>query len=185
MIYFISSSVTTGLFQIVDTPAITNERIAIILGIVTLVLAIAVFASCRTFLSLLRLIGVQISPENKVYRVFNKYHLWYWWLFGVTLVAHIMMSVFHTGLPEAGDPDAGTHWAILILGLGSAIFAVMLFASCRFAPRLLTTGKPDSLFKNMTYNLLYRYHNYYWLLLLLLVAGHFTVSYLHVGVWPR
>ena len=164
---------------------VINERISIIMGIITLVLALAVFASCRTFLSLARLSGWKNPEENKIYRAFNRFHLWYWWLFGVSLVAHIMMSVFHTGLPKAGDPDAGIHWAILALGLGSAILAVVSFASCRFFPRLLAAQKPGGLLKNITYKLFYQNHNYYWLLLFLLVAAHFTVSYLHAGIWPR
>ncbi len=184
MINLVSSPVTNKLFEIASPSAVINERIAIILGVITLVLAVSVFASCRTFLSILKFFGLKFSSENKVYRAFNKFHLWYWWLFGVSLVAHIMMAVFHTGLPQAGDPDAGTHWTILALGLSAGILTGVLFASCRFFPRLLTPKKPGSLLKNVTYNMFYRYHNYYWLLLLLVVAGHFTLSYLHAGIWP-
>jgi hypothetical protein len=165
--------------------AVYNERISIILGIITLLLALAVFVSCRTFLSLMHVFGWKNPGENKIYRMFNKLHLWYWWLFGVTLVAHIMMSVIHTGLPQAGDPDAGVHWAILGLGLVSAVMAVLVFSSCRFVPRLLSVQKPDSLLKNVTYNLFYRKHNYYWPLLLVMVAAHFTISFLHAGIWPH
>lgn len=185
MIFLLSLPIAHKSLEITGPTAIYNERIAIIMGIFTLMLALAVFLSCRTFFSLAHLLGWKTPGENKIYRVFNKYHVWYWWLFGVSLVAHIMMSVVHTGLPQAGDPDAGIHWIILILGLASAILAVIIFASCRFLPRVLSAQKSGGLLKNVRYNLFYRYHNYYWLLLLLMVAAHFTVSFLHAGIWPR
>ena len=167
------------------TPTIINERIAIMLGVATAVLALAVFISCRIFLSLMKFFGWKNPGENRVYRAFNRHHLLYWWLFGVVLLAHVMMAVFHTGLPKAGDPGAWVHWVILILGFFSALAAMSLFVSCRFSPRLFTAGRPKSFFENVTYKLLYRFHNYYWLLLLGLVAAHFTIGFLHAGIWPK
>jgi hypothetical protein len=125
------------LFDISLQPAVYNERIAIILGLVTLVLALAIFASCRTFVSLLQRLGLENPSQNKFYQGFYKYHLYYWWGFGVSLLAHVMMVTLHTGLPKSGDPDAGVHWVILILGLASAVSGVVLFFSCRILPRLL------------------------------------------------
>ena len=96
--------------------AVYGERTAIVLGFATLVLALAAFASCRTFASVLTRLGAKDPARNKAYRAFNRYHLYYWWFFGVAVLAHVMMATFHTGLPKAGDPDAGIHWVILGLG---------------------------------------------------------------------
>ena len=164
--------------------SVYSERTAIILGFVTLALALAAFASCRTFVSLLTRLGVKNPTRSQAYRGFNRYHLYYWWFFGVAFLAHVMMATFHTGLPEAGDPDAGVHWAILILGLASGISSVAVFASCRILPRLLAPTVPKLSLTNKPYRSFFGYHSYYWLALVLLVAAHFLTVYLHTGAWP-
>ena len=54
----------------VDLTAIYNERTAIVLGFVTLILLLAVFFSCRTFISLLQKLGVNNPTDNRFYRTF-------------------------------------------------------------------------------------------------------------------
>jgi hypothetical protein len=172
------------LFDISSQPAVYNERIAIILGLVTLVLALAIFASCRTFVSLLQRLGLENPSQNKFYQGFYKYHLYYWWGFGVSLLAHVMMVTLHTGLPRSGDPDAGVHWVILILGLASAVSGVVLFFSCRILPRLLAPKTPRLSLSNKAYKTFFTYHTYHWWTFALFVAAHFIISYIHAGVWP-
>lgn len=171
-------------FQISAQAAVYNERIAISLGFVTLALALAIFISCRSFVTLLMRFGLKNPTKNKAYQSFYRYHTYYWWFFGVSVVSHIMMATLHTGLPQAGDPDAGIHWIILILGLMSALSGLALFASCRAYSRLLTPAIPKLSFTGRTYKSFFSYHSYYWLVFALLVAGHFVVSYLHAGIWP-
>ena len=119
--------VVAVLFQISDLSAIYNERLAIILGILTLISITAVFASCRICLSWISRLRMKNHTQIKIYAFFNKYHLYYWWAFGILLVAHFMVGVLHTGLPQANDPDANVHWFILGLGFFSAVTASSLF----------------------------------------------------------
>lgn len=176
--------VNTILFQASDMTAIYNERLAIILGLVTLVLGLVVFFSCRTCVSWLSRLGVKNLMKARGYSMFYQYHLYYWWAFGVSVVAHFMISIIHTGLPQADYPDANIHWITLGLGLFSFITALVLFSSCRILPRLAAMIKPKSLFNNTMYKVLFRYHPHYWWILALLVVAHFTVSYNHTGIWP-
>ena len=128
--------------------------------------------------------GLKNPTKNKAYQSFYRHHTFYWWFFGVSLVSHIMMGTLHTGLPQAGDPDASIHWIILILGLAGALSALALFSSCRASPRLLAPAIPKLSFASKTYKSFFSYHSYYWGALALLVAGHFAVSYIHAGIWP-
>ncbi len=173
-----------ALFEISNQSAIYNERVAIILGLATLTLALAAFTSCRTFVSLLTRLGVRNPTDNVAYQTFNKRHLYYWWFFGVLALAHVMMSTFHTGLPEAGDPDAGVHWIILALGLASALSGVALFSSCRLSPKLLAPVIPKLSLASQAYRSFFGYHSHYWWVFAVLVAVHFAASYLHAGIWP-
>lgn len=171
-------------YKITGTAAIYNERIAIILGLVTLLAAIATFASCRTLFYIFNSFGVS-TVKSKAYQLFSRYHSYYWFIFGAALVAHLMMAIFHTGLPQAGDADAGVHWIILILGFVGMLSTVVLFTTCKISPRLLAPATPKLSLKNNVYRTVFQYHSYYWLAFALSIAGHFVVGYLHAGIWPK
>ncbi len=174
----------TILFQASGITAVYNERLAIIFGFITLASGLSAFLSCRVCISWLSHLGLKNPTQIKGYSAFYKYHLYYWWAFGVSLVAHFMVATLHTGLPQAGDPDAGVHWIILGLGLFSGVSASSLFFSCRVLPRLVAMATPKKPFNNPLYRAYNKYHSYYWVILALLATAHFIVSYNHTGVWP-
>jgi hypothetical protein len=161
-----------------------NERVAIILGLITLLLALASFISCRSCLSWLNRFGVKNLLNQKGYLAFYKFHSIFWWLFGVSLVSHVFMAVGHTGLPEAGDPDAFSHWIILIPGFFGALFSLSIFSSCRIFPRLVSPAKPGRTLNNPIFKIFYKYHVYYWLAFGLLILSHFLAGFSHTGLWP-
>jgi hypothetical protein len=176
--------VSLTLNEIADRSAIYNERLAIVLGLLTLTLAAASFISCRSCLSRLKYLRLPDPTKIKGYSSFYKYHLYYWWAFGVFLVSHVLVAIAHTGLPQAGDPDAGAHWTILGLGFFSALSSSVVFCSCRVLPRLAALVSPGSLFNNTAYKFLFRYHAYFWIIFFLLAFSHFAAGYHHAGIWP-
>jgi len=101
---------------------------------------------------------------------------------GLTL--HFLSAVMHTAIPKAGDPDAPVHWAILGFAFGAALMTGAVLSSCRSTAALLNTFTGKSPVANKRYFSFYRYHACYWLILVLAIAGHFTASYIHIGVWP-
>jgi len=171
-------------YQVASPTSIYSERIAIIFGFITLVFALAIFFSCRTFVSLMTKLGVKNLLQWKPYKKFYQYHLYYWWLFGIAVLAHVIMGTIHTGLPKSGDPDAGIHWSILILGAVSLVSGIILFFSCRIIPRLISPTLPNINTENKTYFSIFKYHSYYWILFVLSVAVHFIITFIHTGVWP-
>ncbi len=177
-------TVLTALSSTTGLTATYNERLAIVFGLLTLASGLLVFLTCRICVGLLGRLGWKNPVRSKMYGFFYRYHIYYWWTFGVLLVAHFMVAVLHTGLAQGGNPDAGTHWAILGLGLFGAFSSASLFFSCRVLPRLIALATPKEPLNNPIFSGFYRYHAYYWLALALLVAAHFAVSYNHAGTWP-
>ena len=165
-------------------PVIINERIAIILGVVTLTLGIAAFASCKTCFSIFRRFGWGNPLDNKGYRLFFRYHSYYWWAFGIVLISHIFIAFVHTGLPQAGDPGAWIHWVILSLGLVTALSAGVQFFSCRICFKFLSRQKSSDFFNNRTLQPFFKFHSYYWIIFFLLAFVHFAAGYYHAGIWP-
>jgi len=163
---------------------IYNERLTVILGFVTLAAALATFVSCRSCLSFLGRLGWKIPTESGPYRAFYKYHGYYWWVFILGLTLHFLAAVMHTAIPAPGDPDAPIHWAILGFALGAAVMTGAVLSSCRSLNSLVNTFTGKAPTSNKRYFSFYRYHSYYWLILILALAGHFAASYIHIGVWP-
>lgn len=172
------------LYAAAGSSAIYNERLAIVLGVLTLLSVLAVYLSCRTCLNWATRLGWKDLAHNRIYAAFSRFHLYYWWAFGVLMVAHLLIAVIHTGLPESGDPDAAVHWWTLGLGLFSALTAVVVFSSCRVMPRLINMANQAKPLNNRVYRSFFQLHSYYWLVLALLAAAHFGVTFSHIGIWP-
>ena len=172
-------------YQIAVDLGIYYERIAVVLGFVTLVAALATFASCRSFINLISRYTRKNLLENRAYQSFYKYHTYYWWSLFVILIIHMMSAGIHTYLlPAPDDPDALAHW--LILGFAFAILATISiqFASCRSFASLVEFITQSNPVKFRVYKGFYRFHAYYWWLFLSAVAGHIIASSIHTRIWP-
>ena len=172
------------LFEASNATPIYNERLAIVLGLITLLLAVTSFISCRTCVSWLKYLGLQNITTSRGYETFNRYHIYYWWAFGVFLTSHVLVAVAHTGWPQAADPDAGIHWSILGIGALSSLSSGIVFSSCRVLPRLAAMASSKSPISNPGYRFFFKYHTYYWGIFLSLAVVHFAISYSHAGIWP-
>jgi len=171
------------LFAASGPAAAYAERIAIVLGVITLVTGLTAFFSCRTFVGLLARVNVR-PTKSPVFQAFYQRHLYYWWAFGVAVVSHFLMAVLHTGLPQRGDPDAGVHWVILGIGFAGAVASAALFSSCRVYPRLVGRALKGFNTAGKAYRSLFKYHSYYWWVFAALVGVHFAVGFIHAGIWP-
>ncbi len=80
------------MFQISGNVGLYGERLAVALGFVTLVSALATFSSCRSCLSFLGRFGLKSPIERRWYRSFYRYHGYYWWAFLFVLVLHLFVS---------------------------------------------------------------------------------------------
>jgi hypothetical protein len=172
------------ILQAASGPGLYGERLVIILGFVTLLSAIATFATCRSCLSFLSRFGLKNPMGMRWYQPFYKYHGYFWWIFLMGLFLHFLTAIMHTSIPAVSDPDGQIHWIILSLGFASAVMVASILASCRSLVGLLDLFREKHLLSNKKYLPFYRFHSYYWLILIVLTAGHFTSSYIHAGIWP-
>ena len=161
-----------------------GERLAVVLGYITLVSGLAAFATCRVCISLVEKAGFHDPLQHKWYRAIFKYHGYYWPVLWITLVLHVMTALMHTQFPQIGDPDAAIHLYILLAGLVSLIALIVLGFSCRTFGGIvnLFTGKTPLQFR--LFGKFYMRHGLYWLILLAVFAVHFVFAYRHIGFWP-
>ena len=66
---------------------------------------------------------------------------------------------------------------ILVTGIINLVFVLLLFFTCRFIPRSKLT---KSWINQKWFKLLYRYHSYFWWVLIPSVLIHFVVVILHI-----
>lgn len=162
-----------------------NERLAILLGLITVAFAVAVFVSCRTCVVLLERLGLKNPTANKGYQVFYRYHGYYWWGFWFVLLLHALVGLMHGfSVPESIDPDAYLHVPILWLGVAAVGAALVMVSSCRSPLAFLNQFRGNPGPGGRVYRLFFQYHTYYWLVLALAVAAHFALGYYHAGIWP-
>jgi hypothetical protein len=170
------------IYAITGDLGLFGEREAVVLGFISLGLFLAMALSCRSFPALAARLKIGRLTESKPYRVFFRYHSFYWYGFFLVLILHIGTGLMHTSLPQAGDPDEGIHWAILIFA-GSVLLSLgLVFSSCRSCVSLMSLLGRNPLAGG--YKIYYRLHSYLWVLLLLALVGHLTASYIHIGFWP-
>ena len=172
------------MFQISSGAALYGERLAVALGFVTLISAVATFATCRSCLSFLSFFGLKNPIEARWYRPFYKYNGYYWWVFLLGLALHLLTSIMHTAIPTAGDPDAQIHWIILSFAFVSLILTAVALSSCRSMASFLGLFMEKGPMAHIFYQSFYRYHSYYWVVLISAIAGHFIAAFVHTGIWP-
>jgi hypothetical protein len=126
---------------------------------------------------------VKNPSGNPRYRSFFKYHSFYWWGFMFLLILHLLVGVMHISYRQPADPDAYLHIYIFLTGGMAFIVTLIVYLSCRSFTFFLNlvTGK-NSLSGNL-FTKVYHFHNYYWIMLVLIAIAHFTFGYLHTGVW--
>ena len=172
------------LFLAAGNIAIYNERLTIILGLITLLFALAAFTSCRCYPSLLTRLRLKDPSESGWYQTFNKYHAYYWWMLWLVLVLHVITALMHTELPAFGESEASIHRYILGTGLISFVSILVLGFSCRSLVKIIDLFAGKSPLEARAYDAFYKYHPYYWLFFFLIITAHLAFSYAHVGIWP-
>jgi len=174
------------LFQPSDVITLDEERTAIVLGLLTFTLALAILLSCRSWVSLLNRLGFQSPLNNRVYRSFYNYHTYYWWGFGFVITLHLLTGIMHVGVINTiRDPDAYLHWYSIWTGLaGFVALSIVILTSCRSFAHTLAFLMQKSPLTNKIYRSFYRYHSYYWFPFVAIIIAHFTIGYIHAGIWP-
>ncbi len=173
-------------FQALTGLEVYNERLAIVLGLLTLIIALFTLASCRSCLGVFRRLGLKDPLQNTAFHIFYQAHAYLWWALGFLLAMHIMVGAMHAAYTiSPGDSDAYVHWRVIWAGVaGLVLIGGFVVTSCRsFAHALdFLTNKPSMSMK--IYRGFYRYHSYYWVIFILAALGHFLLGYFHAGIWP-
>ncbi len=160
-----------------------GERLAVLLGYLTFGLFVGMGLTCRNFVSLMARFGLETVTASAPYQAVFRLHPYFWYGLVLVLPMHMFVGILHTELPVAGDPDELIHWLILIFGGSTLLSVALVFSNCRSCASVLKWFRSGNIFAGV-YGRYYQFHAWFWIILLLALAGHLAASYAHVGFWP-
>ena len=95
--HFMMATFHTGLPQPGDPDAGIHWLI-LALGMASAVSGLTLFSSCRAYPRLMSPAVPKLSFQSATYRMFFRYHSYYWWVFGLLVAAHFVASYLHAGI---------------------------------------------------------------------------------------
>jgi cytochrome b561 len=96
VVHAMSASIHTELLPKADDPDALAHWIIIGFAFGTLVALSVQFASCRSCASLIDFFSQQSPLKSRVYKVFYKFHAYYWWIFLAAVAGHVIAASVHT-----------------------------------------------------------------------------------------
>lgn len=64
-------------------------------SITNLFLVFAIFFSCRTMVGMFNFIKSRSLLNNRRYKMFHKYHIYYWLILAISITGHIVSGIIH------------------------------------------------------------------------------------------
>jgi hypothetical protein len=83
---------------------------------------------------------------------------------------------------QGSSLDIYVHWLILGLGIGILVSGTAVITTCRNVAGFLHLVQGDDSRKTRLYSAYFRFHSYYWVAFLLILALHLMVTIVHVGL---
>jgi hypothetical protein len=137
------------------------------------VFAILTILSCRSCLSFLKFLHFD-PMKYTPYKIFYKYHSYYWILFGAALLIHLVSGNLSLAARFGSILFSSRQLIIPGLGLGILITTIAILFSCRIYPQLLVSSgaKNHSPLTNPLYKSFFKLHTYLWWIFGIFVIGH-------------
>jgi hypothetical protein len=164
-------------------PGLYGEQLAVLFGFITFGLFVSMAVTCRYFPPLAERAGLGFLTRTRAYRTAFKWHSLLWFAFAWFLLIHVALGLLHTEWPDPADPDFVQHLWILIFAVVVFISVILVFSNCRSFISLRRLFGGNDVIAGL-YARYYRIHSFFWILLLVSLAGHLIASYLHIGFWP-
>jgi hypothetical protein len=64
-------------------------------SIINFILVLAIFFSCRTMIGMFNFFKFESLLNNRIYKIFYKYHVYYWLILAISVVSHIVFGMIH------------------------------------------------------------------------------------------
>jgi cytochrome b561 len=149
------------------------------LGLGVFISGFAVLTSCRIFAGTFIGSDSQNSASMKFYRAYRRYHPYYWVIFWLVIVLHLMATIYHLRLPIAGEPYLFAHRIVIFTALANIFFILVVLSSCGSFANFLGFFTNRSPLANNAYRRFYKYHSYSWWALGISLSLHITFGMVH------
>ncbi len=76
-------------------PFNTSHLFVFYSSIINFALVLTIFFSCRTMVSMFNFFRSKSLLNNRIYKKFYKYHVFYWLILAISIVTHIVFGMIH------------------------------------------------------------------------------------------
>jgi len=149
------------------------------LGMGIIIVGLAIFLSCRIVAGALNLTGMHQNRGARIYRIFSRYHSYYWAAFWLILVLHLMATITHIGLPVAGEPYFRAQQVALYSAVANLVLIIIIFTSCKSFVGLVAIFSSGNMLGNIKYKRFFKLHSLYWWLLGSSIVTHIISGIIH------
>ena len=153
--------------------------LVLMLGIGIFLSLIAIFTTCRSFVSFFKLLEPKNSKLSRIYKTYFSFHSTYWIIFLILLTLHLMVTITHVRLPLIGEPFYFYHQFVFYSSIVNIFFVFAIFFSCRTMVGMINFFKSRNILNNSIYKRFYKYHIFYWLILAISIASHIILGIIH------
>lgn len=164
-------------------PGLYGEQLAVVFGFITFGLFVSMALTCRYFPPLADRARIGFLTRTRAYQAAYRWHSLLWFAFAWFLLVHVALGILHTEWPNPADSDFVQHLWILIFAVLVFISVILVFSNCRSFSSTLSFFRGSNVIAGL-YGRYYRIHSFFWVLLLVALAGHLIAGYLHIGFWP-
>jgi hypothetical protein len=151
----------------------------LVLGIGILVSGIAVITTCRNIAGFFHLLQGKDSFKTRLYKAYFKLHSYYWVVFFLLLVFHLMVTIVHIGLPSPGEPYALAHRVAFYASISNFLLVLVVFTSCRSFLSLYTLFSARTPLGSNFFKRFYNFHAVLWVLLIASILTHIAAGIIH------
>jgi hypothetical protein len=149
------------------------------LGIGILISGISVLISCRSFASFFHLLENKSSMKTRIYSAYYKFHSYYWWVLGLFLVVHIMVTMYHIGIPLPGKPYFLAQQVSFYTAITNLVFTLVVFTSCKSFLAIVIFFSSRTPLSNSIFTRFYKFHSIFWWLLSVSFTTHIVAGIIH------
>jgi hypothetical protein len=149
------------------------------LGIGILVFGIAVITTCRSVASFFHLLQDNNTLGAKIYRIYFRFHSYYWVAFAMVLIFHLMVTIVHVGLPSASEPFYLAHQLVFYTAITNFLFTMVVFTSCKSFLSLVNIFSSKNPLSAGGFKRFYRFHSVFWWLFGISFTIHIAAGIVH------
>jgi cytochrome b561 len=151
----------------------------LLLGIGILISGISVITTSRSFAGFFHLLKDNGSLKTRIYSAYFRFHSYYWYAFGMFLVLHLLVTIYHLGLPSPDKPYYLAQQISFYTAITNLVLSGIVFTSCKSFPSFVMFFTSRNPLSGRVFARFYKFHSIFWWLFAVSLITHIVAGIIH------